>query len=301
MKVSQFWENSEAVRVVRDVDFDTLGYVTHRINKRRLLVYAGNEKFLRLALQNPFVVSVIVNDRLVGMVPDHIGCIVSTRPEYDFFDLNHKIIGARGYSGPEFKTKVGRNCQISAHAVIPEKNVSIGDGTVIHAGVIVHENTYIGRNCVIRSNTVVGSDGFEYKRFDSNLKYITHGGGVFIDNEVQIHSNCTIDQGLFGEPTRIGRNTCIDNLVHVAHGVDIGAGCIIAAGVVFAAAVVVGDASRIDPNSTIAHEVVLGERCYVTMGSVVASDVPAGAKVSGNFAVEHRKFVREHVRVRSGR
>lgn len=288
-------------RLVRDSEFESLGYVTHRINSRPFLAVAANERFLGVAIQNPKVSAILTSDNLAAQVPENLGLIASPAALHDFYRLHHHLMDATDLYIQDNATRIDPSARIAASARIAERRVSIGARTVIEEGVVIGEGSSIGDDCVIRANTVIGSEGFEFKKLDGNLVFIRHAGGVSIDHGVRIHAGCMIDKGLFRDPTRIGEGSCLDNLVHVAHGVQIGRQCIIAANAVLAAAVIVGDGARIDPNATVAHEIEIGQNAYVSMGAAVASNVAANARVSGNFAYDHADFVRNFVATRSRR
>ena len=277
--------------IFRDGKFENLGYVSHLINTRLLLVFVASEKFLPLCLKNPLVSSVITDRDLANRFPDHIGVAVCTSPMPSFYAL-HRILFEAGFYWRNFDTLVDPTATISSTAWIAPQNVTIGARTVIEPGVHIKERSLIGADCCIRTGTIVASEGFEYKDFGHGMQLIPHGGGVEIQDHVNIHANCVIDRGVFGENTTIGSRSCLDNFVHLAHGVKIGRNCLITAGVTFAAAVVVGDNSRIDPNATLAHELVLERGSYVTLGSVVVRNVSANERVTGNFAIDHRQFLR---------
>ncbi|QFU15931.1 DapH/DapD/GlmU-related protein [Microvirga thermotolerans] len=277
--------------VVRDGSFDNLGYVTHRTNAKPLLVFVAARKFLTALIGNPYVSAVLTTSELAEHIPEHIGLAVVRDPLIAFYKAHNFLLDSNFYWQP-FENQIDSTSYISPAAIIADRNVRIGAGTVIEAGVHIKERTIIGANCIVRSGTILSSEGFEYKNLGKGLELIPHGAGIEIGDRVNIHSNCAMDRGLYGENTKIGSGSCIDNFVHIAHGVKIGQNCIVAAGTVFAAAVIVGDGARIDPNATVGHEVSIGPRAYVSMGSVVVKDVPADTKVSGNFALDHRRFVK---------
>ena len=119
---------------------------------------------------------------------------------------------------------------------------------------------------------------------------VVHAGTVRIGRGVDIHANSCVDRGLFGETT-IGDNTTIDDLVYVAHEVTIGRRCLIGAHAVINGSTVVSDDVWIGPGAVLSNGVTLGAGAQVTLGSVVTRDVPAGARVTGNFAIEHERFL----------
>lgn len=283
--------------VVRDANISSLGYITHRINTKPFLAFAGSERFLTAALANRLVRAVLVTRELADAAANHVGVIVVDDPTRAFYHVHKYLVDHTTLYWEPFENDIDSSARISPHAMIADSNVRIGADVEIEAGTVLHQRSVIGCGSIIRSNCVVSSEGFEFKMFDGRNEFIPHGSGVVIGDGVIAHAGCKFDRGLFGDPTRVGNHSCLDNMVHVAHGVQIGRNCIIAASAVFAAAVVMEDDARIDPNASIAHEVLIGRGAYVTMGSVVTRDVPAGERVTGNFALPHAKFLNNLRRV----
>lgn len=141
-----------------------------------------------------------------------------------------------------------------------------------------------GKNISINSGCVIGGDGFSYERQDDgSLKKFLHYGGVRIGSDVEIGSNTTIDRGTFRD-TIIGDGTKIDNLVHVAHNVEIGKHCMIIAHAGIGGGVKIGDRCFIGLGAVIRDGVVIGNDCFIGMGAVVVKDAPDGTTVMGNPA-----------------
>ena len=134
--------------------------------------------------------------------------------------------------------KIGKNSIIGPNSII-EKNVLIGKNCVIGSSVII-KNTVIGDNVVIQDGCKIGQKGFGFiPQKLKNIKF-PHIGKVIIQNDVEIASSCTIDRGSVDD-TIIGKNTYLDNQVHVAHNVKIGSNCMIAGQVGFAGSTFIGD------------------------------------------------------------
>lgn len=134
--------------------------------------------------------------------------------------------GAFSYIGKN--CKIGENVKIYPHVYIGD-NVSIGNNTILYAGVKVYENCIIGNHCVIHSGVVVGSDGFGFApQADGTYKTIPQLGNVILEDNVSIGSNSTIDCATMGS-TIIRKGAKIDNLVQIAHNVEIGENTVIAA------------------------------------------------------------------------
>lgn len=123
--------------------------------------------------------------------------------------------------------KIGVNATIHGNVTIAE-NVTIGDNVILFPGVSIYNETVIGNDCIIHSNTVIGSDGFGFAR-EENGSYskILQLGNVVIEDQVEIGSNSSIDRATFGS-TIIERGVKIDNLVQIAHNVEVGENTVIA-------------------------------------------------------------------------
>src|SRR5690606_28249970 len=106
------------------------------------------------------------------------------------------------------------------------ESARIGAGCRIDAGAVVGPNVTLGDHVHVGANSVIGAPGFGYQTRDGAMERLPHIGGVVIDDDVHIGAGCCIDAGTL-EPTRIGRGSRLDNLVHVAHNVRIGQRCVI--------------------------------------------------------------------------
>lgn len=122
---------------------------------------------------------------------------------------------------------IGNNVKIYPQAFVGD-NVTIGDDSVIHTGVKIYQNCVIGKNCIIHAGTVIGSDGFGFAPSNADYKKVPQIGNVIIENNVEIGSNATIDRATIGS-TIIREGVKIDNLIQVAHNVEIGENTVIAA------------------------------------------------------------------------
>jgi UDP-3-O-[3-hydroxymyristoyl] glucosamine N-acyltransferase len=183
-----------------------------------------------------------------------------------------------------------------ATGVILGKNISIGEHVVIEAGCLIGDNVEIGHNTVLKkgtqihsnvqigSNNVIGGVGFGYEHNeDGAWELIPHIGNVVIEEGVEI-GNCTcIDKAVLGS-TILRKNCKIDNLVHIAHGVEIGENALVIAHAMVAGSVQVGKNSWIAPGALIINQVSVGENTTVGLGAVVIKDVADNQTVVGNPA-----------------
>lgn len=124
--------------------------------------------------------------------------------------------------------KVGNNSSIEANAYIGE-NVIIGENCTIHVGVVIEKNCIVGNNCIIHAGVVVGADGFGFAPTeDGSYKKVAQIGNVVIEDDVEIGANTTIDRATMGS-TFIRKGVKLDNLVQIAHNVEININTVIAA------------------------------------------------------------------------
>ena len=184
---------------------------------------------------------------------------------------------------------IGSNCLIG-HNTIIEKNVSIGDSCSIGTNVIIR-NTLINNNVNVLDNCVIGKHGFGFfPNNEKNLRY-PHIGIVKIGENSEIGSGCTIDRGSMSN-TVIGKNTFLDNQIHIAHNVKIGENSIIAGQVGIAGSSILGNNVRIGGQAGISGHLTIGNNVEIAGGSGVIKDVSNNSKVMGYPAKNIRDFLK---------
>ncbi len=135
------------------------------------------------------------------------------------------FIGAFSYIAEN--ARIGNNVKIHQQVFIGE-NVSIGDNTVLHPGVKIYRDCVIGKDCVLHSGAVIGADGFGFApQSDADYKKVPQIGNVVIEDRVEIGANTCVDRATMGS-TIIRRGVKLDNLIQVAHNVEIGENTVIA-------------------------------------------------------------------------
>jgi UDP-3-O-[3-hydroxymyristoyl] glucosamine N-acyltransferase len=285
--------------VVRDGEFKALGLLSYKCDL--LLVQLYDAKYASAIKQNSSISCVITTKTLVEKIPEHIAVAVSSDPSMAFYALHGHLIGHTNfYWDSNFDSDIAPSAKIHEAAYVAKQNVRIGEGCIVEPNATIHERCIIGKETVIRSGSVIGGEGFEPKWVAGKHIIVKHAGGVNIGDGVEIQSNCHIARSVFGGFTEIGDETKVDSLVNISHNVVIGSGCEIAAGSSIAGSTSIGNNVWIGPGSTISSGIKIGDDACITLGSVVVSDVSKGQRVTGNFAVEHTKFLSFFMKIRKG-
>ncbi len=190
------------------------------------------------------------------------------------------------------------------------KGVQIGKNTIIGSNSIIEHNVRIGKNCIIGSNLIIknsiigdrvniqdgnkiGQKGFGFIPVKGkNIKF-PHIGRVIIEDDVEIASGCTIDRGSVDD-TVIGKNTYLDNQVHIAHNVKIGSNCMIAGQVGFAGSSIIGDNVSIGGQAGISGHLNIGNKVKIGGGSGVVKDIEDNQIVMGYPAVPLKDFIKKN-------
>ena len=221
---------------------------------------------------------------------------------YPFSDLDYPDFSLKKPAKSKFKTvkfgnnvligknvKIGKNSQIGANTVI-EHDVQIGDNCIIGSTVII-KNSLIDKRVVIQDNCKIGQKGFGFlPNKGKNFKF-PHFGKVVINSDVEIASGCTIDRGSIDD-TVIGKNTYIDNQVHIAHNVKIGEDCMIAGQVGFAGSSTIGNNVSIGGQAGISGHLKIGNNVRIGGGSGVVKDIDDNQVVMGYPAVPLKEFLK---------
>lgn len=190
----------------------------------------------------------------------------------------------------EAGVKVGNHACIHPNVVVYPDSV-IGDRTVLHANCTIHERSRIGADCVVHSGAVIGSEGFGFVPTREGWLKMEQAGYTVLEDGVEVGCNSAIDRPAVGE-TRIGRNTKIDNLVQVGHGVKVGEACAFAAHVGIAGGSTIGNRVILAGQVGVGNEAKIGDGAIASAKTGVHGDVTPGATMSGYPAVEHRVFLR---------
>jgi len=188
-------------------------------------------------------------------------------------------------------TRIGAGTVIHANVCI-SAGVSIGANTTLLAGAVILDRCVIGSGVIVGPNSVIGADGFGYFTQQGVHHKIPHIGNVVIEDDVEIGACSCVDRAKFGS-TVIGAGTKIDNLVQVAHNVQVGKGCILCAQVGVAGSAKLGAYVVAGGHAGFRDNVTIGDQVRCSAFAAVASDVPDGAVVAGIPAHDARQTFRE--------
>ena len=189
--------------------------------------------------------------------------------------------GAFSYIGNN--VKIGKNAKIYPHAFIGD-NVVIGDNCIIHSGVKLYQDTKIGSNCTIHAGTVIGSDGFGFApQADGTYKTIPQLGNVVIEDNVTIGGNTVIDCAtMFGDATIIRKGVKLDNLIQIAHNVEVGKNTVIAAQTGISGSTKIGENNMIAGQVGIVGHLIIANNTSIGAQSGVSKSIKEeGQRVFG--------------------
>lgn len=193
--------------------------------------------------------------------------------------------------------RLGARTVIHPHVVIGA-GVEMGPDCLVHAHVSIREGCRLGARVVLQDGAVVGGDGFGFApRGDGTYEKIPQLAIVVIEDDVEVGANATIDRPAVGE-TRIGAGTKIDNLVQVAHGVQVGRNVLLAAQVGIAGSTVLEDNVMLGGQVGVNGHITLGKGAMASAQTGITNSVAAGVLVSGYPAIPNREWLKASVLVR---
>jgi UDP-3-O-[3-hydroxymyristoyl] glucosamine N-acyltransferase len=206
------------------------------------------------------------------------------------------FIGAFAYLGEN--VIIGDGAKIYPNAYIGN-NVTIGEGTIIHPGVKIYHDCVIGRKVVIHAGTVIGSDGFGFApQADGTYKKVPQMGNVIIEEYVEIGSNATIDRATIGS-TIIKAGAKIDNLVQIAHNVEVGNNTVIAALSGISGSTKIGNKVMIGGQAGLAGHITIGDGAKINAQSGVGKSLKDGQSVTGSPSYDYNKAIRSQAMARN--
>jgi UDP-3-O-[3-hydroxymyristoyl] glucosamine N-acyltransferase len=199
------------------------------------------------------------------------------------------FIGAFAYLGE--KVKIGDNTKIFPNVYLGD-NVVIGDNTILHPGVKIYHDCAVGSHVIIHAGTVIGSDGFGFApQNDGSFKKVPQIGNVVIEDNVEIGANTTIDRATIGA-TVIKSGAKLDNLIQIAHNVEVGNGSVIAAQTGVSGSTKIGKGVMIGGQAGIVGHIQIGDGAKINAQSGVSKSIEPGKAVTGSPAHDYTAALR---------
>lgn len=288
MKLSDFADIA-GLEVLRDFAFEAAGFLSNP--RPGMLTFVEHARYLG-KLAKAEAGGVIAAPELAGSVDFIEGLARAEHPRRAFFLLHNHLVKHTSFYWRPFPTSIDPAARVHPSAFVAENNVRIGPRTIVESGAVIAERAVIGADCRIFAGAVVGSVGFQICKTDDEVLDLEHGGGVVVEDGVHLLANAVIACAVFAEPTTIGAGSRVGNLAFVSHGVRVGKRCVIGHNSVINGNVVIGDEAWIGPGASLSHCIRIGARARVSLGSAVIGDVDDDQHVTGNVAINHRRYLR---------
>ena len=242
---------------------------------------------------------IVLNVRNVLFAVNQVSRMFYPKADTDYPDL--KLVDSNEVKKKYSKVSFGKN-------VLVGTNVQIGNNTYIGSNSIIESNVIIGENCVvgsfvsiknsiinnnvnIKDGSKIGIKGFGFIPIKQKNIRTPQIGKVILEEGVEIGANCTIDRGSITD-TVIGRNTFLDNHIHIAHNVRVGENCIMAAQVGISGSTTIGNNTVIGGQAGISGHLKIGNNVKIGGASGVTTDISDNSQVMGYPAVSIRDFVK---------
>ncbi|MCI7358953.1 MAG: UDP-3-O-(3-hydroxymyristoyl)glucosamine N-acyltransferase, partial [Parabacteroides sp.] len=197
-------------------------------------------------------------------------------------------IGHFAYVGKN--TTIGKNCRIYPQAYIGD-DVTIGDNCIIYPHVTIYDGCVIGNNNILHAGSVIGSDGFGFAPEGDLYKKIPQLGNVVLEDDVEIGANTTIDRAVM-DSTIIHKGVKLDNLVQIAHNVEVGENTVMAAQVGVAGSTKIGKHCMFGGQVGLAGHIKITDHVNFGAQSGVISDIKEPTTVLGAPAIQAKAFMR---------
>lgn len=208
---------------------------------------------------------------------------------------NNIYAGAFAFIGEN--ARIGNNVKIYPQVYIGD-NAVIDDNTTLFAGVKIYSDCMVGKNCIIHSGTVIGSDGFRFAP-ENNHQKVPQIGNVIIEDDVEIGANCAIDRATLGA-TILRKGVKFDNLIHIAHNVEVGEHTYIAAHGVIAGSTKVGKNCMFSGQVGIVGHLQVADNTIITAQSGISKNITkAGEVFMGSPAFDANKYRKAYIHFRN--
>lgn len=289
MKLSDFFNPS---KVFRDKEFVTT--YSPFSKKTGTVAFALSENVILKLNDDSQISAVITLDTLKALVDDNKGVIVDEDPQKTYYDL-HNMLYERGLFLPFHKAFIHPTAVIADTAIISDR-VYIGENVEIGHGVIIHNDTFIDDESTVEDYAVVGAKGMQNTLVKDILYKVHYSGGVVIGKNCQVLAHAIIQKPYQHFCTRIGDNVRISARVMIGHGSQVGDNSTIAGNCQLSGNVIMGKNVLVGPSATFSDGITISDNVNVKLGSVVISNIEEGDVVSGNFAYNHKRNLKNFIK-----
>ncbi len=201
-------------------------------------------------------------------------------------------VGAFAYVGNN--VKVGKNVKIYPQVYVGD-NVTLGDDVILYPGVKIYHGCRIGNRCIIQAGAVIGSDGFGFApKEDGTYEKIAQVGIVILEDDVEIGANTTIDRATMGA-TVVKKGTKLDNLIQIAHNVEIGENNVFAAQVGVAGSTKIGNHNMVGGQVGFSGHITIGDNNGIGAQSGIPKSIGNNLQIIGTPPVGIKEFYRNYL------
>ena len=277
------------INFIGDANFEIFGINEIHVVEKGDIVFVDHPKYYEKAL-NSAATTILINKKVD--CPEGKSLLISEDPFRDFNKITHHFNPFVEASENISQTAdIGKDTVIQPNVFIGN-HVKIGHHCVIHPNVTIYDNTIIGNHVTIHANTVLGADAFYYKKRATGFDKLISGGGVVVEDHVDLGASCTIDRGVTGNTT-IKEGTKIDNQVHVGHDTIIGRKCLIASQTGIAGCVIIEDEVTIWGQVGTNSGITIGKGAVILGQTGVTKSVQGGKTYFGTPIEESREKLKQ--------
>ncbi len=294
VKAGDFFSNAEVRRA------GSFAWTHHpKAGRPGVLCYAAGDEAVQLVNANPNVTCVITTAALAEKITGDRGVVVAAQPQDAYYRLHNRLF-REGLMKVHQEHRIDPGAVIAPTAIIG-RHVVIEKGVTIGHHVVVEDFSIIGEGTYVAPNVYIGSRGMQNTRYDGKFLRVEFAGGVKIGRNCEILASAIVQKPYHCEYTEIGNDVQISVKVNVAHNVKVGDRTMVAGNSQIGGNAVVEEDVWIGQSATICDGIRIGRGAQVKMGSVVVSPVKPGQVVSGNFAMDHARTLKNHARAKSNK
>ncbi len=291
------FEGVGGLKVLRDASFAVTGKLSTPLDG--LLAPLRSERYLAEANACARLAAVITTPDLAERLDGRLGVAVAREPDVAHAEVHAQLAAARAAALQAQPTRIDPSARIDGCASVASYGVEIGPGVYVGPRCVVLPGSAIEADCALHVGAVIGVAGFQAACIGGRQRIAPQLGGVRLARGVELLADVSVARALFGGETFVGEETLADCHVYIAHDCRIGARVQICALANILGRAEIGDDAYIGPSAVVVNGARIGAGAKLTMGAVVTRDVPAGTTVSGNFAIEHHRFL-DHLRAIRG-